>query len=134
MRIFKAIFYFFIIVQCVKADLVLVTHKNNPIENLSKDQIKALFLKKTNKIDGVKLNSVDSADRELYELFSKTFLNKSIAELNAYWARMIFTGKCKPNIRYEKDELSSNFKKNPYIITYIKKSDFKNRDLKIIYE
>ncbi len=77
------------------AEIVVIGSKNMP--ELSKSQVKSLFLGKLNKVEGVDLVKVlylkkGDATRKT---FNKKILKKRENQLKSYWTKMMFTGEGK---------------------------------------
>ncbi|MBL4867188.1 MAG: phosphate ABC transporter substrate-binding protein [Pseudomonadales bacterium] len=76
------------------ADIVVIVSKDSPLSSVTIDEISALFLAKTNRLQGSPLKPVDmiSGD-ELRDTFYRSVTKKSPMQMKAYWSRLIFTGK-----------------------------------------
>ena len=76
----------------------VIVHPSNPVSSLSRDQAARLFLKKTLFWpNGAKVTPVDQPDSAaLRAAFSRSVLQKNMAEVAAYWQQQIFTGKAVP--------------------------------------
>jgi len=81
-----------------QAELVVVVHPKNPADSLSRREVVDLYMGRTQYFsDGslvIRLDQrPDSGEREE---FYRDLVNKSVAEVNAYWARLLFTGRASP--------------------------------------
>jgi hypothetical protein len=76
----------------------VITSPANPVSSLSRDQLARLFLKKTLFWpNGAKVVAVEQPEASpARTAFSRSVLQKSMAELAAYWQQQIFTGKAVP--------------------------------------
>lgn len=76
----------------------VVVHPSSPVSSLSRDQAARLFLKKTLFWPtGAKVTPVDQPDSAAVRAaFSRAVLQKSMAEVAAYWQQQIFSGKAVP--------------------------------------
>lgn len=76
----------------------IVVNESNPTTSISKAQVSRLFLKKVTTWDhGAPVAPVDQGDSaSVREAFSAQFHGKSVAEVKAYWQRMIFSGRSTP--------------------------------------
>lgn len=76
------------------ADVVVVVSAKNPVSHLNAEQTGRIFLGKVNTFPGgahvVPLDQPEGAP--IREEFYTRVLNKSAAQLTAYWAKMVFTG------------------------------------------
>jgi hypothetical protein len=80
------------------ADLVLVTSPHSGIERLTQDDVINIYLGRYRRLpSGVVAVPVDHpVESELRARFYRRLVNKSLAEINAYWARLVFSGKTRP--------------------------------------
>ena len=81
-----------------RADLVLVANPQSGIERLTQDEVVNIYLGRYRRLtSGIVAEPVDLADEsELRARFYRSLVNKSLAEINAYWARLVFSGKTRP--------------------------------------
>lgn len=97
-------------------------------DTLSKSQISKLFLKKINKINGQKVVVYDNT--ELYEEFTKYFLNKTPAQIHAYWMKQVFLGKKVPPEKLDKKMIIEKLLKSSNAIIY----SSQKLNAKVLYE
>ena len=109
----------------VKAEIVVVTSKNSPINTITQAEAKNIFLKKVDNIGGNKLNPIDlpqesSTRTDFYERVT----NKSLDQVLSYWARQIFTGKgSPPEVANSIEQLSFRLSRDPSLIGYALKDE-----------
>ena len=101
MNIFRLLFLTFALLtwqQNVHAALIVVVNKNNPLETLSSRQITDIYMGRFNSYpNGHIANTTDyPQDSQIKIEFYSRLVGKSIAQINAYWARLLFTGKAEP--------------------------------------
>jgi len=79
----------------VTAEIAVVVNHGNPINILSEEEVKAIFLKKVTIFpDGGPATPVyQDEDAEIYRAFAEQVLDKDIAHLKSYWSGQIFSGK-----------------------------------------
>lgn len=77
---------------------VVIVNKSNPVTNLSKDEVRKIFLAKTRRFDsGVKAQPVDQKKKsDVHKNFYTKVAGKSPRQIHFYWSRLVFTGKGKP--------------------------------------
>lgn len=82
----------------VAADLVVVVNAKSGIETLSQDEVINIFMGRYRQLpSGIMAQPVDlAADSPLKAEFYRKLVNKDLAAINAYWARLIFSGKTSP--------------------------------------
>lgn len=84
-----------------QADVVVVTHAKSGIERLTQDDAVNIFLGRYRRLpSGGSAAPVDQpATSSLRAEFYRKLTNKDIAEINAYWARLYFSGKTSPPVQ-----------------------------------
>ncbi len=85
--------------QSVAAEeLVLIVHRDSGISTLSREQASHLFLGRVKMLpSGGRANVVEV--EPLRASFYRRLLGREIAEINAYWARLQFSGRTQPPLR-----------------------------------
>lgn len=83
---------------CARADLVVVANPNSGIVQLSRDEVVNIYLGRYRRLEGGQAaEPIDlNGEADSKSLFYRKLVNKSLAEINAYWARLIFSGKTQP--------------------------------------
>jgi ABC-type phosphate transport system substrate-binding protein len=94
---------------CFAADFVVVVNKGNPINVISKYDLKQVALgKKSEWKDGSKIFFVMREGQGVHENFVKEILNKNTAQYANYWKMAIFTGTGTPPKTVKSDEEVKN--------------------------
>ncbi len=80
------------------AGLVVIASANAPVDSLTADQVKALFLQKEKSLpDGTPVELADQkTDSDAYEQFARQVIGKSPKKLKRYWSKRVFSGKGVP--------------------------------------
>lgn len=80
------------------ADLVVVAHPHSGIERLTQEDVVNIYLGRYRRLpSGVTAEPLDQpVESETRSRFYRQLVNKSLAEINAYWARLVFSGKTRP--------------------------------------
>lgn len=96
---FAVLFALFLPARAVAAaELVLIVNRDSGISSLSREQISHLFLGRMKMLPtGVRANVVEI--EPLRASFYRRLLGRDIAEVNAYWARLQFSGRAQPPLR-----------------------------------
>ncbi len=81
-----------------EANVVTVVSTKSPITALSKAQVADIFLGRSNSFpDGAQATPIDQPETSsLREEFYDKVTGKSLAQLKAYWSKIIFTGRGRP--------------------------------------
>lgn len=107
------------------AEVAVVVHPNNPSNSISADQATRIFLGKESIMpDGNSVVPIDQAagSPSRNEFYSKV-VNKTPMQLNAYWSRLIFTGKGQPPKAVEdNDDVLDRVGEDPNLIGYLNSS------------
>lgn len=74
---------------------VLVVHRTSPITEVSRQEATHLFFGRTNSLPNTGI--IEVLDFQPFrEDFYQVLVGRNIAEINAYWARLRFSGKTRP--------------------------------------
>jgi ABC-type phosphate transport system substrate-binding protein len=85
-------------ISAVSADVVAVVSSKSPITTLSKNQVMNIFLGKTTRFpDGSSAVPIDQSEGSAArDEFYSRFAEMSPAQVKAFWAKIIFTGRGQP--------------------------------------
>lgn len=103
-------------------EISIVVHPNSSMNNITPVQAANIFLGKTKTFPNGKLViPIDQARlSKIRQEFYKKLVNKNQNQLNAYWARQVFTGKSQPPNRVnDNNEVKLLIGDNPGMIGYI---------------
>jgi hypothetical protein len=118
------------------ADLVLVTSPQSGIERLTQDDVINIYLGRYRRLpSGIVAEPVDHpVEAELRARFYRRLVNKSLAEINAYWARLVFSGKTRPPQVVEGiDNVLRIVATQPGALAYLERTQVDGR-VRIVYE
>lgn len=87
-------------------DLVVITNPASGIEQLSREEVTAVFMGRARKLpSGVTALPIDQQASTPYKAsFYRELINKELPEVNSYWARLIFSGQGSPPRQAENSE------------------------------
>lgn len=108
-----------------EADVVAVVSAKSPVAALSKSQVVDLFLGKSTRFPGgTQAVPIDQSEgTRARDEFYATFAGKSAAQVKAYWAKIIFTGRGEPPRTASNDaEVRKLLAANPQAIAYLERS------------
>ena len=85
-------------VTTAAADVVVIVNRDNPITTLSKEDAKRIYLGKDKSFpNGEKVRAADQAEgNAARDKFYAAVVEKTDAQIKAYWSQLIFTGKGTP--------------------------------------
>ena len=78
--------------------LVVVGKRGGIVSQLAKRDVIDIYMGRKRRLDnGVYVTPVDmDSDSGLRELFYQKLIRKTVAEINSYWAQLVFTGRAVP--------------------------------------
>lgn len=118
------------------ADWVVVANPKAGIARLTQDEVINIYLGRYRRLaSGVTAEPIDqSADSTLKEQFYRQLVGKSQAEINAYWARLVFSGKTQPpRVVTGGDEVMQRVARHPGALAYIERSQVDAR-VTVVFE
>jgi hypothetical protein len=120
-------------------EIVVVGDKNFPEENLTKEEIKAIFLDKKRFIEGEKVLAMNyTYNHPLRLCFEKSVLEKSERSLERYWRKAYYNGKRPPKVVTSVEMLLSYFETVHPTIGYVEANEtmedsLMEESLKVLY-
>ncbi len=104
------------------AEVVTVVSPQNPVSSLSRSEVSNIFLGKTNRFPSDQpAVPIDQPENSAARAeFYRNVSNKRPAEIKAYWAKMIFTGRGQPpTVAGDDEEVKKTLTNRPDGIGYI---------------
>jgi len=102
------------------ADVAVIVHAKNPITTLAPHEVQDIFLGRTRTFpDGRYAVPLDQSS-PLRAEFYQTLTARPLEQINAYWARLMFTGQAMPPARLPDDAaVLKSVRENETAIGYI---------------
>jgi len=104
------------------ADLLLIVNANNPVVTLERKQVIDIFMGRATAFPNQQpAHTLDVADiNNLRAIFYKSLTGKNEAQVDAYWATLVFAGRMSPPEKLP-DEVAviKAVKNNPAAIGYV---------------
>lgn len=126
-------------VQC--AELVVIVNARNPVAELSRKEVIDLYMGRSiNFPNGDPALPLDqAAGSQLRQNFYQTLIGKSEANINAYWARLLFSGiasppRVMPTIETTLQVVRENTAAIAYVDAADASGDLRNKRIKIVFE
>jgi ABC-type phosphate transport system substrate-binding protein len=119
----------------VQADVVVIVSVSNPLSRISVDNIINIFLGKVGAFpNGSKATPIDQTEgSKVRDEFYDLVVNKTPAQLNAYWAKAIFSGDSfPPKLLDGNSAIKKAVANNPQAIGYIDRSAL-DSSVKVIF-
>lgn len=120
----------------VSADLVLVANSESGIERLTQSEVVNIYLGRYRRLPtGKTATPIDlSENTESKATFYRQLVDKNLAEINAYWSRLVFSGKTRPPQQVETvDEALEFLANNLNALAYIDRTAV-NSKVTIVFE
>lgn len=105
-----------------RADLVLVVNSRSSIERLSREDAINIFMGRYRKApDDSTIRPFDlDGDSPARKVFYRRLIDKSLEEVNAYWARLVFSGRTLPPTQAKgQDDMLEKLANDPHAIGYV---------------
>ncbi len=116
--------------------MVLVANPQSGIERLNRDDVVNIFMGRYRLLaSGITAEPIDLADDTgLRARFYRALVNKSLAEINAYWARLVFSGKTRPpRVLDSVDAALQAVISNPGALAYLERSQI-DKNVRVVFE
>jgi ABC-type phosphate transport system substrate-binding protein len=121
--------------NAVSSEFVVVVNKGNNIEALSKREVIDIYMGRYLTFpDGESAQPLDlPAQSQLKNDFYLKLVNQDERKINAYWARLLFSGRAKPPETVKSvDEVLQKLQTSEFSIAYIPASELTD-NVKVVY-
>jgi ABC-type phosphate transport system substrate-binding protein len=119
----------------VRAELVVVVSPHSDITSLTREQVINIYMGRYRVLpDGSTAHPLDAAaDSAERGLFYRGLLGKSLDDVNAYWARLVFSGRTAPPREVpNRQAMLADIADDRNAIGYVERKDL-TRNLKIVF-
>jgi ABC-type phosphate transport system substrate-binding protein len=116
-------------------DILVVVNADNPLAQLTKQQVTDLYMGRVHYFpSGNAVMKIDApGDSILRGNFYKQLVGLSLPDVNAYWARLMFSGRATPPMQVSNSkDIALLVAQNPSALGYIQKGD-ENEKTKTIF-
>lgn len=121
--------------QAGAAQVVVIVHPDNPLSTLTRSQLVDIYMGRSmNFPHGEKALPIDlSSSSKIRESYYQMLIHKSISQVNAFWARLMFSGRATPpQVLPDNASVIDEVMNNPSAIAYID-IQYLNDDVKVVY-
>lgn len=137
-RTYKALLFLtsMLLAPFVSADLVLVANSESGIGRLTQNEVINIYLGRYRRLStGETAAPIDlSENTDSKATFYRQLVDKNLAEINAYWSRLVFSGKTRPPQQAETvDEALELLANNLNALAYIDRTAV-NSKVTIVFE
>ena len=118
-----------------QAELVVIVNTDVKIDKLTRNDVINIFMGRYRKFpDGSSVQPLDIKGESIERQdFYKKLLDKSLADINAYWARLIFSGRTAPPLKLDtQHDVLEKVTIDPTAIGYMERSGL-NAKVKVVY-
>ncbi len=103
--VFACILFNGVFTSSIYADIVIVANSLNDTQSMTKQQLRSIFLGQRIKWDdNQRIKVAIQHKTDLHKKFVRSFTQKNLSQFEAWWKRMIFTGKGLPPKGFESEE------------------------------
>lgn len=117
------------------ADILVIVNVKNNSSSMDKTEVSGLYLGRYQAFkDGSLALPFDSpAEGETRKEFYNKLTGKSVSYINAYWARILFTGRATPPRQLDNDQMMIDMvKENPSAIGYVNSNAKLDKRVKVM--
>lgn len=117
-------------------ELVVIANPSSGVDKLTRDEVIDIFFGRRRQLpSGIAAMPLDlPASSPEKARFYRRLVGKELSEINAYWARLVFSGRTQPPSQAQNtEEMMSLVNNNPGALGYVGKSDVGPR-AKIVFE
>jgi ABC-type phosphate transport system substrate-binding protein len=110
------------LVSVSHAEIAIIVNNSVSVPTISTEEAANIFLGKVNELSGgIRMVPIDQEDgQKAHAEFYNKVVKKDAAQLNAYWSRLIFTGKGEPPKKMaDNADVLALVAANPNIIGYV---------------
>lgn len=135
-RLLLLLFSLLIASTACAAELVVAVRNDSEIGTLSKNEVIDIFLGRFRQLpSGQRAEPLDQAKQSPErQAFYHVLINKTSAEIDAYWARLLFTGRVTPpRVMDSQEHMMDELIRNARAIGYIDRTKV-DRRLRIVFE
>jgi ABC-type phosphate transport system substrate-binding protein len=121
------------LIPCARAEIVVIANHSVTIEALNKQQIQEIYLGRSHVLpDGSFIQPVDFSG--LRNLFYRELTGRPIEQINAYWARISFSGQGNPPQKIDDEQAVVNaVADNKNTLGYVRKDFPLNKLVKVLF-
>ena len=120
----------------VLAELVVIVHPDNPVSSLTRNQLVDIYMgRDMNFPNGRQTLPIDlDPDSPYRAVFYQALVGKTVNQVNAYWARLLFTGRATPpRVLSGAENVLKVVSENKDAIAYID-TEHLNDEVKVVYK
>jgi len=122
--------------EAAPADLVLIANAKILVNKISREEAVNIYMGRFRRLpSGAVVQPLDlPPDRAEKALFYHLLVNKDMADIDAYWARLVFSGRASPPCTVsDLKTVVDNVARDPSVIGYVDRS-FTDKRVKVILE
>jgi ABC-type phosphate transport system substrate-binding protein len=112
-----------------RAEIVVIVHNDNPTVTLSTRELVDLYMGRNlyfpNGSLALRLDQAPTSTIRAH--FYQSLVKKSVAQVNAYWAKLLFTGRASPPMPLQNsNDILETIRNNKNAVGYIDAAEFDN--------
>lgn len=126
---------FLLVAACAaEADTVVIVAAASPVSQMSRQEVVNVFMGRYRLVDGMPVQPVEPGlESPARAAFYRGLLGKSVSEIRAYWARLVFSGRTAPpdELRGE-SEVLDRVGRDPAAVGYVSRQSLTPR-VRVVY-
>jgi ABC-type phosphate transport system substrate-binding protein len=93
------------------ADFIIVVHRENPVQRLSSEEVRNIFLGKQTRWQesSSTITLVMNTNEDIHEKFTRDLLQKSPVQLSVYWKKILYSGTGMLPLAVRDDEAAKSY-------------------------
>jgi len=117
----------------VFAEILVIGNLGNEVSSLTKKQVQEIFMGRTRTFsNGVRALPLDVTDLRV-EFYEK-LTNRPIEQINAYWARLTFSGRSSPpSLKPNQQAVIDAVKNGKGVVAYIEREKVDETQVKLLF-
>lgn len=118
-----------------QAEIVVIVNPANPLSTLTREQLIDIYMGRSAHFPSGRTTwPIDLPDKSpIRSDYYDKLVNKSVAQINAFWARLMFSGRATPpHVLADPLSVTQQVERNPDAIAYIDSKDVTDK-VKVVY-
>ena len=116
----------------LRADIAVIGNINNELKSMTQKEVKEVFMGRSRSLPNGSF-ALPLDHHELRPDFYYSLTNRPIEQINAYWARIIFSGQASPPIKLpDSRTIIKVVTENKGAIGYINTTDIKENKIRVL--
>lgn len=123
------------VIQPVRAEIMVIVNPDNPVDHLTREQVIDIYMGRyTHFPNGQIAAPIDlNPESPVRVAYYQKLVNKTVAQINSFWARLLFTGRATPpQVAPDAKTVINTVMHNREAIGYVDSQSL-NNNVKVVY-